>query len=404
MPRRKPINTETQYHPAYWKRVKNELEAQNTKAASIAMRKNILDAQKRADYQREFENIRGILSHSSVPYEHNPYKGVYLIGTGPKQIEVKAPKPFPQYIYKELIKNTQTRQFKKGMNIFMTNKDFKETWQHKPGYIVAFKIVSYETIGDTDKEYNPLDADLMDASNVSCNFNYMETNVDLDKKTFMESIKNKKYRDSECWINSITDFYGETLMNTDRKRNVLTRAKLLTILNKTEGTVKLGISVNDVLPFFQQYKLNLRVFDVFGKMIFRHDPKTKNNHNKTMYRMIKGNHVYTLNHNLASLEQKLNSKPELCVKATSDHNIGQKKDTNFKMIAHVDDLIKLISDITSEGKPEEKVVLNLIYKGVKRTDLLYEIKAAGYDPSIKYEGGRLTQIGLTLETKIFVLI
>ena len=196
--------------------------------------------------------------------KQKPYKGVYLIGNGPKQIEVKAPKPFPQDIYKELIKNTQKREFKKGMNIFMTNKDFKETWQHKPGYIVAFKILSYETIGDTDKEYNPLDADLMDASNVSCNFNYIETNLDLDKKTFMESIKNKKYRDSECWINSITDFYGETLINTDRKRNVLTRAKLLTILNKTEETVKLGISVKDVLPFFQQYKLNLRVFDVFG--------------------------------------------------------------------------------------------------------------------------------------------
>ena len=33
------------------------------------MRKQILDAQKRADYQREFENIRGILSHSSLPFE-----------------------------------------------------------------------------------------------------------------------------------------------------------------------------------------------------------------------------------------------------------------------------------------------------------------------------------------------
>ena len=69
MPRRKSINMETQYHPAYWKRVKNELEAQSTKAASIAMRKQILDAQKLSDYQREFENIRGILSHYSLPYE-----------------------------------------------------------------------------------------------------------------------------------------------------------------------------------------------------------------------------------------------------------------------------------------------------------------------------------------------
>ena len=46
-------------------------------------------------------------------------------------------------------------------------------------------------------------------------------------------------------------------MNTDKKRNVLTTDKLLTILNKTEETVKLGISLKDVLPFFKQYKLKL---------------------------------------------------------------------------------------------------------------------------------------------------
>ena len=61
-------------------------------------------------------------------------------------------------------------------------------------------------------------------------------------------------------------------MNTDRKRNVLTRDKLLAIVNETEETIKLGISLKDVLPFLQKYKLKLRVFDVFGKMICRQDP------------------------------------------------------------------------------------------------------------------------------------
>ena len=35
---------------------------------------------------------------------------------------------------------------------------------------------------------------------------------------------------------------------------------------------------------------------------------------------------------------------------------------------------------------------------------MYQIKDAGYDPSIKYEGGKLTHIGLTLEKKVHVLI
>ncbi len=57
------------------------------------------------------------------------------------------------------------------------------------------------------KKYSPLDEGLTDATNISCNFNYIETNPNLDKKTFMEAIKKEQYRHHECWINSITDFF-----------------------------------------------------------------------------------------------------------------------------------------------------------------------------------------------------
>ena len=74
------------------------------------------------------------------------------------------------------------------------------------------------------------------------------------------------------------------------------------------------------------------------------------------------------------------------------------------MISHIDDLIKLVKMIMVEGKPKDKVVLNLIYKGDKLVELLYQLKDAGYEPSIKYEGGKLTHIGLTLEKKVHILI
>ena len=74
--------------------------------------------------------------------------------------------------------------------------------------------------------------------------------------------------------------------------------------------MKLGISLKDVLPFFQKYKLKLRVFDVFGKMICRQDPEKRNDNNKTMYCMIKGKHVYTLNYNIDSLEKKMDVDPQ----------------------------------------------------------------------------------------------
>ena len=53
----------------FLRNLKQEMEAYNTKAASIAMRKHILEKQKQGDYQREFENIRGVLSHSSLPFQ-----------------------------------------------------------------------------------------------------------------------------------------------------------------------------------------------------------------------------------------------------------------------------------------------------------------------------------------------
>ena len=78
-------------------------------------------------------------------------------------------------------------------------------------------------------------------------------------------------------------------MNTNKKRNVLTREKLLAILNKTEETVKSGISVKDVLPLCKHYKLKLRVFDVFGKMICRQDPETRNTLNLSLNSLKNGN-------------------------------------------------------------------------------------------------------------------
>ena len=80
--------------------------------------------------------------------KQKPYKGVYLIKEA--QYEVKAPNPFPQDIYKVLIKeDRKPKEYKKGWNILLTNKDFKELITKQPGYIHAFKFLSYETLNDT---------------------------------------------------------------------------------------------------------------------------------------------------------------------------------------------------------------------------------------------------------------
>ena len=50
----------------YFKNVQRQLDAQATKAASIALRKNWMEKQKKINYQNEYDRIRGEIKHSTV--------------------------------------------------------------------------------------------------------------------------------------------------------------------------------------------------------------------------------------------------------------------------------------------------------------------------------------------------
>ena len=65
---RTKLNTSLETNPLYWKRVKDQLEAYNTKVSSIALRKKILDDQKRINYSNEMANIRGVLGSKRLPF------------------------------------------------------------------------------------------------------------------------------------------------------------------------------------------------------------------------------------------------------------------------------------------------------------------------------------------------
>ena len=66
---RTKLNTSLETNPLYWKRVKDQLEAYNTKVSSIALRKNILDYQNRNNYLNETANISGVLGSKRLPFQ-----------------------------------------------------------------------------------------------------------------------------------------------------------------------------------------------------------------------------------------------------------------------------------------------------------------------------------------------
>ena len=72
--------------------------------------------------------------------------------------------------------------------------------------------------------------------------------------------------------------------------------------------------------FLKKYKLKLRIFDMFYTCIYKYDPPIENNTNKAMYVMTDGDHIYTLDHDISQLRQKMdtetNEKPVL----TANHD------------------------------------------------------------------------------------
>ena len=52
----------------YYGQMRSRIEAHHTKAESIHLRKKWLEAQKKANYQNEYDRIRGLLSQSVVAH------------------------------------------------------------------------------------------------------------------------------------------------------------------------------------------------------------------------------------------------------------------------------------------------------------------------------------------------
>ena len=192
-----------------------------------------------------------------------PWKWLYMLFPSDphRQLQVKGPDPFPGSIIKKLVYQSDRKEFTFGINIFLTDADFYEYFRDKAAYIDAFKIFSVDTIVESKSKHNPLSKKLKNAAQkISVHNTYIETKLNTAFNTFKEALANPHYVNNECWLNTIQDVYGDTLMSS-KKREVVNRAKILEVIGKTEETVKDGISVKDVMPFFEKYCLQLRVYE-----------------------------------------------------------------------------------------------------------------------------------------------
>ena len=108
--------------------------------------------------------------------------------------------------------------------------------------------------------------------------------MNLTAKTFKEALETHyNYIDNECWLNALIHFYGDSLLKQNKQRDVITRPILLNLIGHTEESIKSGISINDLKPFFQKYRIQVRIFNDLNKIIFKYDPEVRNHHIKPLY-------------------------------------------------------------------------------------------------------------------------
>jgi len=172
-------------------------------------------------------------------------------------------------------------------------------------YLKAIYLMNLSNSDTKGRAFEPKKAKNRDGHKMSCYYMYISTELDLSATTFKEAIEKQNYRSNECFLNSIYDHYHDSLLK-DNHRNAITRQTLLDIIGKTEDQVKEGLSIEDVMPFFERFRLSLRVFDKGYKMIYKYDPPTRNSRAKAMYCMMSDRHIYTLDFKVNELQQEQN--------------------------------------------------------------------------------------------------
>jgi hypothetical protein len=273
-------------------------------------------------------------------------------------------------------------------------------------YLAAVYLMNITDSETKGRAFEPRKRKNRDTTKVGAYYLYNYVAMDLSKDTFKEAIKNHNYTKDECFLNTIYDFYRDNLLSPDKKRNVITREIILDTIGKTEENVKEGLSIDDVLPFFEKHRLQLRIFDKFYHEIFKYDPPVRNHHNKAMYCMMADDHIYTLNHNVKRLEQKQDADCEEIKPLTVGNDYMIKEDAEAreaKMIDTIDDILMVAKTIEPPKEKSELKIVSLVHRQDNLTTLLYDLLDAGYNPGINFEAGRLTAIKVSLNGILFMI-
>ena len=143
---------------------------------------------------------------------------------------------------------------------------------------------------------------------------------------------------------------------------------------------------------FRHFNIQARLYDIDSNLIYKHNPVNFNCHSYITFNLlIKNSHIYTLNHNLASLKRKESVDELYKFRIGNNYYINNREEhLKDKMIDGIDDVMSL--------KDEEEC--RLVLKGNDLNKTIYEMKRAGYEPQVRHTAGRAVEIKFDLTHKI----
>ena len=148
---------------------------------------------------------------------------------------------------------------------------------------------------------------------------------------------------------------------------------------------------------FEEYNLQVRVYNFFSHLVYKYDPPKRNHNIKTLYAMVKNNHIYALNHDLKSVQQN-QSSTSLVVRATTDYYLNEKEaPPKYRMIKDGDSILKIKLD-----KDEKEVYLVPELNNLH--ELFFKVIGCGYEPKITFQAGILTEMRLKLKKVKYIII
>ena len=296
-------------------------------------------------------------------------------------------------VRKKITTQKETRAlFKKLMSLLS-----RDTNSNLYGYIHAIVVYSVSKIDNADDEAIDVEEEgLRETKNVSIYNYYHETLIDPTRETVEEANKNKDYRENECWINALLEKYEGTKLTKEKRGSLakpaLTRSKILEMLNRTEDDIhKYGISINQMKPIFKFFSIPVKLYNCECQLLFQYIPDNyKNNrHTQIFTGMIKNNHIYPINANWDRLNQLDVSDPKELKVSNNFYINDMDEPPTYKIFSHIDELLKLTEDDR----------YNLIHVDNNLNEVLFQLKDAGYEPFIRYQGNKISQLRVRFKYK-----